>query len=834
MMKIGERKGHWLAFWGALVISALVFLPFVIYNHGYFFYYGDFNVQQIPFYQHAHTMVRSGQLMWDWNTDLGANFVASYSFYLLFSPFFWLTLPFPTWVLPYLMAPMLALKTACAALTAYFYIQRFVQDKHYAIFGSWLYAFSGFMVYNIFFNHFHEVAVFFPLILIGLEELLVNDRKGVFAIAVAINAMVNYWFFIGEVVFVILYFFIRTTSPQYRFRFSKLVQVAFEGVLGVALSAMVFLPSALAIMGNPRTGTDKLLYGWSLWVYSHPQRLPALIHALFFPPDLASLPNFFPDHGAKWASLAAWLPLFGMTGVLAYCGSRKGDWLKRMLIASALMAAIPVLNALFVLLNNSYYTRWLYMPILLMSLATTIALEDPETHWSPGIRLSWVVVAVITLAVGATPNKKGDEWVFGLANTPEKVWANAAIAVACLVLVLALTQSLRKHPQFKRYTAASLAGICLLYSVVMLVEATSTFSDNAWIPAIGLKGREEITLPIEGDFVRIDVYEGNENLGLYWEKPSIQTFHSIVPVSIMEFYPSVGVKRDVSSKPEAKYYSLRSLLSVRWLFIKEDNENQDPMPGYTLVDNQLGYNIYENENFLPMGFAYDSYITQGEFDDTLQELRSNLLMKAVLLDDEAIERNRDILRPLTDDEITSLTEVDFVADVAARRATAADSFKKDNLGFTSTITLNKESLVFFSVPWEQGWSATVNGLPVQIEKASIGFMAVRVPAGSSTIRFDYRTFGLKEGAIITAAALVVLLLYLLIGRRGKGRPVFRRTELPTLPPLPLEAREQARRAQEQQAADQTPPTPPLGPSGAMKDGWHRYEQMLQEQQEEEK
>ncbi len=826
MGKLAEKKGHWLAFWGALAISALVFLPFVIYNHGYFFYYGDFNVQQIPFYQHAHTMVRSGQLMWDWQTDLGANFVASYSFYLLFSPFFWLTLLFPTGVLPYLMAPLLALKTACAALTAYFYIRRFVIDKHYAIFGAWLYAFSGFMVYNIFFNHFHEAAVFFPLMLIGLEELLENDRRGLFAAAVAVNAMVNYWFFIGEVVFVILYFFVRTLSLGYRFRFSKLVQVAFEGVLGVALSAVVFMPSVLAIMGNPRTGTDNLLTGWGLWVYSHPQRLPALLHAMFFPPDLASLPNFFPDHGAKWASLSAYLPLFGMTGVLAYCGGRKGDWLKRMLVASMLMAAIPALNALFVLLNNSYYTRWLYMPILLMSLATVLALENPDTNWRPGLRLSWVVVAVITLAVAVSPQKKGDEWVFGLANYPEKVWANAAIAAASLLLVVVLVQSLRDHPGFKRYTAVSLAGISLLYSAVMLVEATSTFSDNAWIPEIGLRGREELRLP-EGDFVRIDVYEGNENLGLYWERPSIQTFHSIVPVSLMEFYPSVGVKRDVSSKPEARYYPLRSLLSVRWLFIKEDNEEQEPMPGYRHADNQLGFNIYENKNHLPMGFAYDSYINRREFDDTLQELRGNLLLKAVLLEDEAIERHSDILRPLTDDEITSLTEADYIADVADRRAMAATSFKTDNLGFTAEITLQKEALVFFSVPWEQGWSASIDGEPVQVERASIGFMAVRAPAGSSTIRFDYRTYGLKEGAIITGAALLVLLVYLLLGR-GKGRTP-RRTAPPTLPPLPLEAREQARRAEEEAAQGEAPPeeAPPAAPGGAMKDGWHRYEQMLE-------
>ena len=143
-----------------LLLSGCVFLPFVVVDGGYFFYFGDFNVQQVPFYQLAHRAIRSGNIFWNWHTDLGVNFIGSYSFYLLFSPFFWLTLPFPNHVVPMLMAPLLMLKTACAALTAFFYVKRFVKDERYALLGGVLYAFSGYLSYNIFFNHFHEVVVF--------------------------------------------------------------------------------------------------------------------------------------------------------------------------------------------------------------------------------------------------------------------------------------------------------------------------------------------------------------------------------------------------------------------------------------------------------------------------------------------------------------------------------------------------------------------------------------------------------------------------------------------------------------------------------------------------
>ena len=85
---LGKEKGRaGQAFWLALGLGVLLFLPFVLFDKGFFVYYGDFNAQQIPFYQLAHRAIRSGDIGWSWTTDLGANFVGSYSFYMLGSPF---------------------------------------------------------------------------------------------------------------------------------------------------------------------------------------------------------------------------------------------------------------------------------------------------------------------------------------------------------------------------------------------------------------------------------------------------------------------------------------------------------------------------------------------------------------------------------------------------------------------------------------------------------------------------------------------------------------------------------------------------------------------------
>ena len=145
------RDNYFLkAFFLGLGLSFLFFLPFLIYDGGLFLYYGDFNVQQITFYQMIHDSILDGNMGWSHTTDLGANMIGSYTFYLLGSPFFWITLLFPSQAVPYLMAPLLMLKFACASLTGYIFLRRYVRNKDLAVIGGLLYAFSGFSIYNIF------------------------------------------------------------------------------------------------------------------------------------------------------------------------------------------------------------------------------------------------------------------------------------------------------------------------------------------------------------------------------------------------------------------------------------------------------------------------------------------------------------------------------------------------------------------------------------------------------------------------------------------------------------------------------------------------------------
>ena len=169
-----QNKPRWrrpalLAFGISALAALALFLPFLIIDKGFFLYCGDFNSQQIPFYQYCQQFVKSGGGAFSWATDLGSGFLNTYSFYNLGSPFFWLSCLLPNRWLPYAMVPLLCLKFGVGGLGAYLYMRRYTKSANFALVGSALFTLSGWGVYNIFFNHFIDCMVLFPFLLAALR-----------------------------------------------------------------------------------------------------------------------------------------------------------------------------------------------------------------------------------------------------------------------------------------------------------------------------------------------------------------------------------------------------------------------------------------------------------------------------------------------------------------------------------------------------------------------------------------------------------------------------------------------------------------------------------------
>ena len=484
--------------------TALTFLvPYMILDKGLFLFFGDYCVQQVPFYTLAHDAIRSGNIWWNWNTDLGANFIGSYAFYLLGSPFFWLTIPLPSAAVPYTLGPLLALKISVAGMTAYAYISRFVKKQEYAILGGLLYAFSSYSIYDIFFNHFHEPMAFFPLLLIGLEEFMKNDRKGFFAVTVFINAIVNYNFFVGEVVFVVIYWAVRMFSGDWNITVKKYLLLAFEAVIGFGMSCVLIVPAVLAITGNTRTTT--FLSGWNLLIYNWPQRYLDIIHSVFFPQDLPSAPNFFPDSNAKWSSVAAWLPMFSMSGVISFLLAKRGNWLRRILLICFGCALIPGLNSMFVFFNDAYYARWFYMGVLMLSLATVTAFESTEIDCMSGLKWTAGITAAFALGIGLIPKITDGQFIqIGLEDDLPRFWSYVILVALGLLIMYALMKNFKKGSSlFASYAIIAFVVIACLYGNLFISTGKGYGWDGSWFKKTAVEGASSIKVD-ETQFSRIE------------------------------------------------------------------------------------------------------------------------------------------------------------------------------------------------------------------------------------------------------------------------------------------------------------------------------------------
>ena len=773
----GARTNYFLrSFLLGLALAAALFLPFMLVDGGRFLFYGDFNVQQVPFYRLAHDAVRAGELGWNYKTDLGVNFIGSYSFYLLGSPFFWLTLPFPSEWVQFLMGPLLILKFACATLTGYVYLHRYTKTGEAGMIGAVLYAFSGFSVYNIFFNHFHEAIVLFPLMLAALDEYMESRRRGLFALTVFACCFVNYYFFVGQVTFTLIYFFLRLACKSWKISWKDFLLLGLEAVLGVGLACCLLIPSVFAVAQNSRIGS--LINGWNAVLYNKNQRYLHILECFFFPPDLPARPNFTPDSESKWASLGAWLPLFSMTGVIGWLQLKRKHWLKKLLYILFTMALVPFLNSSFQMLNSAYYARWYYTLTLVMALATVLALENDRVDWKRSILWTFSITAAIALVVGLTPTVKTEDGVrsvtVGLEQYPARFWTTVAVSAVSLA-ALAYLFLFRRGDQrrFLRSVTAALSAVSVLYAV-FFVAIGKTQTDYVWDHLIpySLNGGKDIDLP-DLQTSRSDFYESTDNAGMFWEIPTIQAFHSIVPGSVMEFYESIGVKRDVASRPDTSHYALRGITSVHWLFDDDHDDDYfagadiaDPaMPGWAYYGNANGFDIWENQNYIPMGFSYDYYLSRSAYNAMSETDRERAMLRAVILEDQDVEALSYLLRelPETDRRFTRDT---YAQDCADRAATSCESFQYTASGFTAERAAPHEQLVFFSVPWEGGWSAQVNGEPAEIYRVNVGFMAVVVPQGERVvIEFTYRTPGLALGVLVSVLSLLALAAYLVLARR---------------------------------------------------------------------
>ena len=825
-------------FFTAFIMFLISCLPILIMSGGVYLYSGDYNVQTIPFIEHAARYVHSKEPLpaYDWQASIGMNFLTAFGGYST-SPFSMLLYLFPVSMIKYAHGFVVALKVGISAAGAYVYCRQYVKKDRSAFICGILYAFSGFQLFNLPYPFMDSIAVF-PLTLYAFDQLMEKRRSFWFAFMLFINGLISFYFLWQECVFILIYFLVRVIMKTYpKFDLKLFFKLGFETLIGVGMGGFMMIPAIKALSGNSRAG--KLIFESNLMAYDSPGVVLKIIESMFFPPDFCGNGWYFTERKLSLDPPNLYIPLFLVVGVIFVVKNNKKKWYSILLGVCALFAAVPLLNSVFSMFNNNYYARWMYMPVLIMVMITGIFIDDIETaKVDKEITLSAAIICFLILwgvysVYFYIPHDRIVQYTWS---------ASMAYALLSVVVLYILFHPIEK---LRFISFKNLAPItCILCGAIFFVNTFSVAEENFFEWLQNERNRmwnDDQAIEFDEDeeqFYRVSTGAAL-NMGLSLGLNGVDLFNSMCTGEETDFYSRVGMQRLQNTVLADSDYPVYSFLSTKYHLIYNETAiggDANPiesitckMRGFEGLQAHNWYASFKNSAFIPMGFTYDYYLNVYDFKPELGETKpadedvdldtvakemiaqltteetaipedemtdeeyfeetgkkkykytkmadnEKLLLKAIWLTDAQIKKYGDILEELPEELAEDVSYKTYLKDCQERAAHACYEFKPDGKGFSAKIDLEKDNLVFFSIPYDEGFTAYVDGNEVEIEKVFDGLSAVFVPKGDHSIRFDYRIIGLREGGIMSIVCTVLLLIYtmccivIFVTKKKQGTP----------------------------------------------------------------
>lgn len=100
----------------------------------------------------------------------------------------------------------------------------------------------------------------------------------------------------------------------------------------------------------------------------------------------------------------------------------------------------------------------------------------------------------------------------------------------------------------------------------------------------------------------------------------------------------------------------------------------------------------------------------------------------------------------------------------------------DSTSLSGHIEVKEDGLMFMSIPYAEGWTATVDGKPAEIVSVQDALMGIKLVKGSHDITIKYTPAGFKEGILISAVSVFFIALLFIIPAvsekfKKKNKPV---------------------------------------------------------------
>ncbi len=226
------------------------------------------------------------------------------------------------------------------------------------------------------------------------------------------------------------------------------------------------------------------------------------------------------------------------------------------------------------------------------------------------------------------------------------------------------------------------------------------------------------------------------------------------------------------------YPLLQTIGSIKYHLSKSENPpfKHFGFDSIAIVDS---VKILKNRYYLPFGFTYDKYINFDDFQKlSLFNKRIALLNGFVYENDKYTFFNPEDYSKLNIlDSSIFVSEKGFnfelyqqFTDGLRKDTFIISSFMQDNI--IGSIKLNKSKVLFFSIPYDEGWKIKVDGDEKSLSRVNIGFTGINLPAGEHEIELSFTPKYYILTSWISWTSVVLFWLYLgyYFVRKKKTKP----------------------------------------------------------------
>jgi hypothetical protein len=634
--------------------------------------------------------------------------------------------------------------------------------------GALLFAFSGFTMVGSGWYIFSTTALYAAFVLFGLERFLQGGPFWPLTVAVALtgaNQPFDLYLFAPIALAYVALRCVEAAGLQVRSYLRDVGRAAAAAALGVGLSAVFLFSNALLLLQSPRVaGGSSYATGLSsapMFALADGRELATALLRLFSSNLLGV--------GSAFTGVMNYLeaPLF-YCGIVTLLLMPQAFALaeRRMRIAYALLLGSLALPVLFPWLRHAVYLfagdyyRVFDLFVVLGLLYPGLAALARLAEGAPVHRPLLAVTAIVLLVVLHVP--------FGLTLDPG-VLLRTSVLIVLSVLALALTS----RPAWRAsalLALVGLAGVDVIMSGSDTVTLRDTVSAAEWSQRTGYHDETvDAVAWIQGQdagFYRIEksyhsspaIFSGlnDPKAQDYYGTTSYHPFNQQYYIRFLEEMGIVAAEHEHDSRWANGLAATPVLLtwaSVKYYLSRAATPNSFLQRSYELVTHVGETKVYRNRYFIPLGFAYDRFIRADDFRRLPPPQKQVALLHAYvsMTDDAALAPYVPTEGPLIEQYLSG-------AEERARNALSLDSFRPNRLA--GRITLDRPQLLFFSIPYDAGWSARVDGRRAEIERVTFGFLGLHLGPGAHSVELTFHPplVGLGLLVSLVCAGLLALLV----------------------------------------------------------------------------